>query len=116
MRSEPVFCFKLPTVKAQLGGKIQEVSEEATPDTILYVNICYTDSVIPPLKDNNELADPKDDSTWKLIPFSFTKPVAVPSKDVKKVAVDMDVSKAVHDLFMSKPTYVVLKWVGRGRR
>eukprot|EP00826_Nyctotherus_ovalis_P049728 TRINITY_DN6029_c0_g3_i1.p1 TRINITY_DN6029_c0_g3~~TRINITY_DN6029_c0_g3_i1.p1 ORF type:complete len:301 (+),score=72.94 TRINITY_DN6029_c0_g3_i1:437-1339(+) len=74
------------------------------PDTILYVNICYTDSVIPPLKDNNELADPKDDSTWKLIPFSITKAVAIPSKDIKKIAADMDVSKVVHDVFMEKPT------------
>lgn len=92
-------------MNAKLGGKIREVDEEKNPDGILYVNLCHTDKIIPPLKDDNELADPKNDSTWKLIPYSFSKQIELPSKSLKKIAVDMHVSTAVYDLFMAKIPY-----------
>ena len=39
-----------------------------------YVNLVFADKVLPPLNKNKEFANPKDDSTWQIIPVVFTQP------------------------------------------
>lgn len=40
----------------------------------LYLNIVYHDNVLPPLNDKRDLADPKNDRTWIIIPMVFSEP------------------------------------------
>ena len=40
----------------------------------LYINVVYADKVLPPLTPKKDFADPKNDTTWHIIPIVFTEP------------------------------------------
>ena len=37
----------------------------------IYLNILSHDKVVPPLKENKEYADKKNDKEWRIIPIHF---------------------------------------------
>ena len=39
-----------------------------------YLNVVFHDNVLPPLNDRRDLADPKNDRCWVIIPMVFTEP------------------------------------------
>lgn len=41
----------------------------------LYLNVVYNDRVLPPIRPNKDLGDPRDDTTWQIIPLCFTVPI-----------------------------------------
>jgi hypothetical protein len=49
-------------------------SSEPLDSPKLYVNVVYADKVLPPLDKNKNPANPKDDTTWQIIPIVFTEP------------------------------------------
>ena len=103
----PLMCFKMKVAKTEGSGKVQELSMESQIDAIFYVNICYADGVLPPLLENNELANQDDDSTWKLIPFSFSKKQEDSNLKPTRIFMDMFVNSAINSIVNKKPAYLL---------
>jgi hypothetical protein len=41
----------------------------------LYLNIVVGDRILPPINSKKDIADPKDDKSWQIIPVAFTEPI-----------------------------------------
>lgn len=66
----------------------------------LYLNVVYSDKVIGPLLKDRELADPKDDKTWAVIPISFGQNKERWSGAGKKcIHIDAYVNTCIYDQF-----------------
>jgi len=105
IKSIPFWCYKLYLTKVEASGKIQEINSNEKIDAIFYVNICGSDAVLPPLLENNEIADLNDDKTWKLIPFDFSKKRENLKEKIPKFFIDMFVNSAIYTLISKKPAY-----------
>jgi len=40
----------------------------------LYLNVVFHDNVLPPLDQGRDIADPKNDRSWNIIPMVFSEP------------------------------------------
>ena len=61
---------------SQIKESFAESQEKAEPleEPIIYLNVVYHDSVVPPLDKGRDIADPKNDREWLIIPMVFSAP------------------------------------------
>lgn len=73
----------------------------------IYLNLVYHDKVLAPLKKDRKAADPKNDSSWDIIPIHFAQ-----SKErwsgsgMKCLHIDAYVNTCVFDMFKSSMTKI----------
>lgn len=73
----------------------------------LYLNILYHDKVTKPLRQNKEVANPHDDSTWNIIPISFGSNKERWSGSGKKcIHIDAYVNTCVFETFKKGATKI----------
>lgn len=105
---------------SQIKESFTENKEKAEPleEPILYLNVVFHDNVVPPLDKGRDLADPKEDRAWLLIPMVFTSPVERINIEGKKcLTYDCHVNKAVIERMREEPratrsitNYIILKF------
>jgi hypothetical protein len=99
IQSEAAFAIRALIAKKVEGGKKKDVNdtgiklfdfsdsqikesfidndEKADPlekGPKLYLNVVFHDFVLPPLDQGRDIADPKNDRSWNIIPMVFTEP------------------------------------------
>jgi len=78
----------------------EDQSDKPLDQPKIYLNIVHHDKVLPPLKQNREFADPKNDKEWQIIPISFAQ-----SKErwsgsgMKCIHIDAHVNTCVFEMF-----------------
>jgi hypothetical protein len=62
--------------ESQIKESFVDNDEKGDPleDPKLYLNVVYHDNVLPPLNQGRDLANPKNDREWVIIPMVFTEP------------------------------------------
>ncbi len=62
--------------ESQIKESFVDNDEKGEPleDPKLYLNVVYHDNVLPPLNKGRDLADPRNDRDWLIIPMVFTEP------------------------------------------
>lgn len=69
-----------------------------------YLNVVYDDKVVGPLTPEKTLANPKDDSTWNIIPIAFTSNKERWSgSGMKCIHIDAHVNTCIMTMFKSGP-------------
>ena len=68
-----LFDFNDSQIKESFVGN-DEKADPLENGPKLYLNVVYHDNVLPPLNDKRDLADPKNDRSWVIIPMVFTEP------------------------------------------
>ena len=70
----------------------------------MYLNVVHSEKVVGPLKQNKDIADPADDSTWNLIPIAFAPPKERWSgSGMKCIHIDAHVNTCVYNMFKTSP-------------
>ena len=79
-----------------------EDKKEPLPQPKFYLNILYHDKVAPPLNKEKEVASSTDDTTWHIIPISFSQNKERWSETgMKCIIIDAYVNTSVYKMFKS---------------
>ena len=87
---------------AEISKSFLENEDDGKPldQPKIYLNICYHDKVLPPLKKDRTVASATDDKEWQIIPISWGQ-----SKErwsgsgMKCIHIDGFVNTCIHDMF-----------------
>lgn len=62
--------------ESQIKESFIDNDEKADPidEPKFYLNVLYHDNVLPPLNKGRDIADPKNDREWLIIPIVFGEP------------------------------------------
>ena len=69
-----------------------------------YVNIVHNERILPPLNQNRDVADPKNDKTWQIIPIAFTEPVKRTSMSGQVLTFDGHIATCVFEKMKENQT------------
>lgn len=84
--------IKLFDFDSQIKESFVENDEKGDPleEPKLYLNLVYSDFVLPPLNKQRDIADPKNDREWLIIPMIFTDPKERKSLDRDLLCIHYD--------------------------
>ena len=55
-------------------GSSKRQTDSFLEEPKIYLNLCTSDRVLPPITKSMDIADPNNDKTWSRIPMSLSKP------------------------------------------